>query len=204
MGITIVAVISSSDLMRLALENLLISHSCRVAIYANIEQFRHSRFPAHFILLHNLSDNEALLKQQIAMLQLSSASVKVLVISSHCEPTFIWNLIQAGTSGILCLQDDLCQWIGIHLKNPQSSTLLLSPHAQSALGNVQYFQQLHLTDYQRQVLCLMRQCTSTQDIARHLNRSMGAIYQVQHLLRDLFEVSSNKELIAKIQAFSIV
>jgi DNA-binding NarL/FixJ family response regulator len=107
-------------------------------------------------------------------------------------------------SGYLYLRDRLVSRIPLILEDVLNGSLYLSPSAQAALTSIRYYRSQNLTTYQANVLRLMTKHWTANRIASELGRSTAAIYQVQKLLRELFVVETNSELIQKVTTFQIL
>lgn len=121
-----------------------------------------------------------------------------ILLSNHCEPYYVYRVIEGGFFGYLYLGDSLVERLPQAVKDVAAGGRYLSPTAAAALAQIDYYArhiQPRITPYQVEVLRLMSQHWSGGRIAAELGRSTTAIYQVQRYLRDLFEVETNGELL---------
>lgn len=127
-------------------------------------------------------------------------NTRLILIDTAPSPERLLRAQQAGISGCLCLIDSLVDRLPGAVRDVAAGGRYLSPTAAALLASLEndiHLIQPRLTAYQRDVLHLMARHWSAAKIATQLGRSRDAIYQVQRILRDLFEVSSNSELVER-------
>lgn len=198
-----IGIISSSDLMRQGLQ-LLFEKTIHICTsYSSIEQVTRYKRDSIFFL-YDPREDELNIRQQITTLKNHNKLSSIIILSSCTSPRFIWNILEQGANGFLCLHEQSWQRILLFLEDNHRETLCLSPTAQKALTELQHFDGIQLTEYQRQVIQLMLQQKTAPQIAQRLDKSLDAVYQVQRRIRDSFAVNNNSELVKKLVDLGVI
>lgn len=198
-----IIIVSPSDLIRQGLRLLFgqTIHNCRS--YSSVDEVIYHKKDSIFFL-YDPHENEFSIRQQITTLKNQNRYISVIIISSCTSPRFIWNLLEHGANGFLCLHEQSWQRILLFLEDNHRDILCLSPTAQKALVELKHFEGIQLTVYQRQIVELMLQRKTPPQIAQKLDKSLDAVYQVQRRIRDLFSVNNNSELLNKLVDLGLI
>ncbi|MEQ8671753.1 MAG: hypothetical protein RLP44_01600 [Aggregatilineales bacterium] len=189
-----IGLLTASDLLTIAIKSTLRNFHL-VEIKLPVAHDRGVRFTANDVLL--LDDFALQASTMPSFIECNPDSKRVL-LSHDPSPPFIQKTLTDGFQGYLYLGDTLADRLQQGIYDVMDGGRYLSPTASSALERLEYFSEVtrwQLTPYQQEVLKLMRDHWSTGQIAAHLNRKPNAIYQVQRLLRELFDAPTNSHLI---------
>ena len=203
----------------------LIYTNCRIviALHSDVmlsgmqEAFRRHNIPTHVLanptavaaqamdvlylddgLPHN--SNRAELCQLVTHL---SQDAFVVIMSHTCEAVWIRDLLDAGASGFLHINDKLFDRLVTITEDIILGATYVSPSAQRELRRIEQLQSeivAQLSVQQRRLLHLMVQGHDTASIARMLNKKKNSIHQAQHKLRQRFNVKNNRQLIRLLAA----
>jgi DNA-binding NarL/FixJ family response regulator len=200
-----IVIISSSDIITTAFQSVLAEHHLQTTCLTDTSAFKQLR-PVPLVLF---LDDEALVgtnsaSYQLHQIQQSLPATKIIILSMTCEPPYVWKLVEAGAKGYLYLRDRLVPRIPLIIEDVSKGGLYLSPTAQTALASIHYYRNLHLTNYQADVLRLMTQHWTAARIADELGRTTAAIYQVQKILREIFVVETNGQLVQKVNSLQLL
>ncbi|MCA9881991.1 MAG: response regulator transcription factor [Anaerolineae bacterium] len=156
----------------------------------------------HAITLDVLPDlvitDEVRLKRLQKQASYRKYAVPILVVTTIDSPLFVKLTIKHGIRGYLCLQDQLQKRLLTAVQEILDGSTYLSPTAAKALDRAYIHDDIYsrITPYHLHVLYLMGQHRRGIEIANLLKRSPTAIHKIQQYLRDLFDASSNGELVS--------
>lgn len=193
-----IIIVTPSDIIRRGLQSLFANTPYSCTSFNTIESIPFSSIHNVIVFLYDPHEDELTIKQQIIGLKNINRDIRVIVLSSRTNLRFIWNTLEQGANGFLCLHEQTAQRIMLFIQDNNPDVLCLSPTAQKALTMLRYYGDIQLTEYQREVINLMLQQKSASQIAKALHRNLDAVYQVQRRLRDFFSVSNNSDLVQKL------
>ena len=200
-----VYVITSFDLIAVAFQSVLAAHHIPVTCLSSLDELDSGRSnPGVLFIEDTILCEGSRTCHQIQQVKKRFPRSKIVIISVTCDPSYVWQLVEAGVNGYLYTQDRLVPRIPLIIEDVSNGGLYLSPSAQTALASIRYYRDLHLTDYQLDVLRLMAEHKTAPQISKILKRTTGAIYQVQKTLREIFNVETNGELVQKILELNLL
>lgn len=194
-----ILILTPSDLLGAGMKHVLERNHYRVSVHNEVTVTHNATLIIVDACL--MTDSIAHL---LTKLQRESVNVPIVIMSDSCDEVDVWQAIQSGTKGFLCLRDHLVPMLPHIIADLVRGDFYLSPSAQTALATFQFYQNTTLTSYQQDVLRLMRKHWSAGRIAQDLGRSPAAIYQVQRYLRDLFDAENNGELLEFIARLEVL
>lgn len=136
-----------------------------------------------------------------------NTTLRHILLTHQREPLLLQSLLAAGLNGCLYLGDSLVERLPGAVRDVAAGGVYLSPTPAAVIARLEHYHhhiQPRLTAYQRDLLRLTAQHWSAGRIAAHLGRTRAAIYQAQSLLRDLFAVQTNGELIERAGALGLL
>ena len=196
-----VLIITPFDLIATAFQTLLADQNISTVCISDISEGPSNSFVPQIIFLDDASITE---NTQLEDIQKQYPNSKIVILSLTCQPLHVRKFIKAGAIGYLYLHDRLVPRLLLIVEDILNGGTYLSPTAQTALTSVRYYHELRLTDYQTDVLCLMIQHYTASQIADELGRSTGAIYQVQRILREIFVVETNSQLVKQVISLQLL
>jgi DNA-binding NarL/FixJ family response regulator len=121
-----------------------------------------------------------------------------ILLSHQRDPLKVQALMASGIRACLYLGDSLVERLPGAVRDVAAGGTYLSPTPAGALARLEHYTAHilpRLTAYQRDVLRLTADHWSAGHIAAHLGRTRTGIYQAQSVLRELFEVETNSQLV---------
>lgn len=194
-----VLIATPSDLLEASLKSALVECRFSVTTAASANVIVTGETSADVVFL-----DDRLLDELTVEIILAYINCPLILLSASCDALYVWQMVQAGASGYLYLQDRLLPRLRLTVEDVCSGGLYLSPSAQIALATIRHYREQHLTAYQRDVMRLMVKHWTAPRIARALGRKTDAIYQVQRYLRQVFDVQTNSELIQRAQSLNLI
>ena len=198
-----VVIVTPSDLVGSGLCAALEAQYHRVRVFNSLDDGDRDPSPQIVFADDRLSEtgSPACLVQRV---QARFPDSRIVLLTTSCEPLYVWGAVAGGARGCLYLEDRLVKRIHTIVEDVLEGGLYLSPTAQTALVTIQHYRDEPLTDYERAVLRLMSRHWTAARIAQELGRSVGAIYQLQKHLRDVFEAQTNGELVHKVTSLQLL
>ncbi len=120
--------------------------------------------------------------------------LRVIVVTAQQDPRLVKAVARAGTAGFILKEEGLSFLLPMAIGTVAHGQRWFSPRASQYL-----FQDVTatpgLSDYQREVLRLMVGGKTPGEIARALQRSLGAIYNAQEKIRARLGATTNEQVI---------
>lgn len=190
-----IAIFTEHDLTAYAVRNVLSEPHGRVIQVRTVREALYLNPKPDVLLIDEHVSTEADFVALLTTLRRQMPRAKLIVLAPEGYPIKVWQAIQQGVNGYLCMTDRLTERLPQLVQEIDTNRLYLSPSAQLALATVQHFRQQRLTNYQHEVLRLMLKQWTVTRIANDLGRSRQAIYQVQRYLREVFDATNNADLL---------
>ena len=131
----------------------------------------------------------------VALDQLSAQCphVKVVVVTALQDPQLARAAAKKHAAGYVLKEEALSTLLPMAIREVYAGRPWFSPKASQFLIEQAYSVKRDLSEYNLEVLRLMVQGKSPQEIGEALGRSVATIYNVQHQIRDKLGVDSNEQ-----------
>jgi DNA-binding NarL/FixJ family response regulator len=131
----------------------------------------------------------------VALDQLSDQfpRLRVLVVTALQDPLLVKAASKRHASGYVLKEEALSALLPLAIRDINAGQVWFSPKASQFLIEQSYAAGKELSEYQLDVLRLMVQGKSPDEIGRSMNRSVAAIYNAQHQIREKLAVDSNEQ-----------
>lgn len=136
----------------------------------------------------------------VALDQLSEQlpRVRILVVTAVQDPHLVKAASQRHAAGYVLKEEALSALLPLAVRDVHAGHLWFSPKASQILFDQSLPPaELNLSNYQMDVLRLMVQGKSPEEIAEAMQRSLAGVYNAQHLIREKLTVDTNEQAVVE-------
>ena len=157
-----------------------------------VEQVQRTR-PAPDVLLLDAKMPEFDLLVALDQLSTQCPHVKVVVVTALQDPQLARAAAKRHAAGYVLKEEALSALLPMAIREVYAGRPWFSPKTSQFLIEQAYSAKRDLSEYNLEVLRLMVQGKSPQEIGEALGRSVATIYNIQHQIRDKLGVDSNEQ-----------
>lgn len=125
--------------------------------------------------------------------------LRVVVVTAIQDPQLVKAAAEKGASGYILKEEALSSFLPLAIRGVSKGETWFSPMSTQQMVRGEG-EETELSEYQRDILRLMVQGETPQDIAKSLGRSVSAVYSAQSQIREKLAVETNEQaVVAAIQ-----
>lgn len=158
------------------------------------------------ILLSEDFDASSWIGDQVQALCSAAPLMQIIVVGQSAEGTLIFELLEAGARGYLCVGDEPATHLEAALRSIQNGKIYLSPTA-----NAEYLKatqsgcwECWLTPQTRTVLKFIAEGKTVAAIADLMRIKMWTVYKLLKRIRHRFDVTTNAAAISRAMALGYI
>jgi DNA-binding NarL/FixJ family response regulator len=195
------AIVDANDLTRNGLQALVSSDKAAVEVIGafsdlqSLQSLSKDRVP-QMLLLNDSLPRSVDIYATVQTLRQKYPGTAILVLSDKLSVRYVQKLLHAGAQGFIYKQDRLRTMLVAGLETVRSGGIYLSPSVSALpfLGDIQHdIAQLKPLDIQ--VLHLMAEGYTVQEIANYLDIVDRSVYRIRHRLRSALNVRTNEQIV---------
>lgn len=212
-----ILIVSATDILQGAMKTFLMPYAapeivtCYIGeddqnVLAIVKSFlKRAKYPPDMLVIDEMAVEDALvLTEQLVFLYPGLRIV--YVAGGNLSALKIGKLVeQIGVTAVLCMKDRMGGTLTSMLDAVYRGRVYLSESAVQAYQTYKEAQVFgrRLSDVTERILMLMLGGYSSTEIAQRLNCQRQTVYQYQHRLRDMFQVTTNQELVEKAAGYAL-
>ncbi len=196
MRVTRFVIISSNELIRYGLASILensLSPDMQISTYSSMDTYVKSHSDVQTLIF--LDDDLPSHQSHFNLIRLTKAKGlcrRLVLLGSFLSVSYIQKTLDAGADGFIYKQDALEEVVHLAIQTVLGGHIFLSPKA-SALPYEGKHPALNQNDIE--VLSLLAEGFSVQDIASRLNIVDRSIYRIRTRIREYLGVTNNEQIV---------
>lgn len=195
-------IVDANDLARNGLIRIMTQHENAIDLlgaFATLEIFettlQQTATPFHILLLDDVLSPVKDFFSVIQYLVREYPNSAIVIMSRKLSARYVQRLIDAGVSGFVYKDDPLEKILINGLQMVRKGQVYISPRIASFTFSTRSHTNLPLNETDREVLWLLAQGYSMQEIASMLQIVVRSVYRIRNKLRTALEVRTNEQIV---------